>query len=219
MNFTCLATGSDGNAYLLESEKAVLIIEAGKGTFKKILSAIPENKKVVGVICSHQHNDHYGDFERLGKMFNLLQFDENGKYQDEHFIIKRFEVWHNVTCYGFAIFCKDEKKTLVFLTDFAKLIDKSFYGLRVDFLAIELSYNSMLYSQLTENHKHGLEWHCSDFHAIGIMRKLFENNRDMKAVTLHKSDRACNNSLTNRALYKNFGIRAEIVSIGRKYHF
>lgn len=219
MNFTCLATGSDGNAYLLESDEAVLIIEAGKGTFKKIIAAIPDNKKVIGVIYSHHHNDHCGDLESLNKIFDLLQFDEKDKYQDEHFIIKRFEVWHNVTCYGFAIFCKDEKKTLVFLTDFAKLIDKSFYWLKVDFLAIELNYNSMLYSKLTDEQKRGLEWHCSDFHSVGIMRKLFESNRDMKAVTLHKSDRACNNSLTNRALYKNFGLRAEIVSVGRKYHF
>ena len=219
MIFTCLSTGSDGNAYILESEKAVLIIEAGKGTFKKIIAAVPEGKKVVGVIYSHVHNDHFGDVEKIGKMFDILKFNEFGKYEDEFFIIKRFEVWHNVTCYGFAILSKDEKKTTVFITDFAKLLDKSFYGLKVDFLAIELSYNSMIYASLTDDQKHGLEWHCSDFHSIGIMRKLFDNNREMKAVTIHKSDRACNYGLTNKALYKNFGLRAEIVSIGRKYIF
>jgi hypothetical protein len=42
MIFTCLSSGSDGNAYLLESDKAVLIIEAGKGTFKKLIAAAPE---------------------------------------------------------------------------------------------------------------------------------------------------------------------------------
>lgn len=218
MIFTCLATGSDGNAYILESEKAALIIEAGKGTFKKIIAAIPDGKKVAGVIYSHQHSDHFGDVEKLSKMFDILQFNEN-RYEDEFFIIKRFLVWHNVECFGFAIFCKEEKKTLVFMTDFAKVIDKSVYNLKVDFLAVELSYNSMLYASLTDDQKIGLEWHCSDFHAIGIMRNFFDRNRDMKAVTLHKSDRACNYALTNRALYKNFGLRAEIISIGRKYHF
>jgi hypothetical protein len=72
---------------------------------------------------------------------------------------------------------------------------------------------------LTEEQKRGLEWHCSDFHAIGIMRKLFTNNHEMKAVTIHKSDRACNYGMTNKALYKNFGLRAEIVSIGKRYIF
>ncbi len=218
MIFTCLSTGSDGNAYLLESEKATLIIEAGKGTFKKILAVIPDNKKVVGVIYSHLHNDHFGDVGKIGKMFDILQFSDN-RYEDEFFIIKRFLVWHNVECFGFAIFSKEEKKTTVFITDFTKIIDRSVYNLKVDFLAIELSYNSMLYASLTDDQKRGLEWHCSDFHSIGIMRKFFEINKDMKAVTLHKSDRACNHALTNRALYKNFGLRAEIVSIGRKYFY
>jgi len=218
MIFTCLSTGSDGNAYILESKNSILIIEAGKGTFKKILAAIPDNKKVVGVIHSHQHSDHFGDVEKISKIFDILQFTEN-RFEDKNFIIKRFLVWHNVECFGFAIFCKEEKKTLVFMTDFAKVIDKSAYNLKVDFLAIELSYNSMLYASLTEDQKIGLEWHCSDFHAIGIMRKFFDRNSNMKAITLHKSDRACNYALTNRALYKNFGLRAEIVSIGRKYYF
>jgi hypothetical protein len=219
MIFTCLSTGSDGNAYILESEKAALIIEAGKGTFKKIVAAVPEGKKVVGVIYSHVHNDHFGDVEKIGKMFDILQFNEFNKYEDEFFIIKRFFVWHNVECFGFAIFCKEENKTVLFMTDFAQLIDRSFYVLKVDFLAIELSYNSMIYASLTEEQKRGLEWHCSDFHAIGIMRKLFTNNHEMKAVTIHKSDRACNYGMTNKALYKNFGLRAEIVSIGKRYIF
>jgi hypothetical protein len=77
----------------------------------------------------------------------------------------------------------------------------------------------MLYADLTFEQKVGLEFHCSDFHAIGIIRKFFEMNRDLKTVTLHKSDRACNYALTNRALYKNFGLGAEIVSIRRKYFF
>jgi hypothetical protein len=218
MIFTCLATGSDGNAYLLESEKAALIIEAGKGTFKKIIAAIPEGKKMVGVLCSHLHNDHHGDVEKLGKMFPVIEFTED-RFEDEFFIIRRFELWHNVTCHGFAIFCKTEKKTTMFMTDFAQVLNKSVYNLKIDFLAIELSYNSAIYSQMTDDQRRGLEWHCSDFHAIGIMRKLFNVNRDLRAVTIHKSDRACNYGLTNKALYKNFGLRAEIVSVGRKYHF
>lgn len=218
MIFTCLATGSDGNAYLLESENASLVIEAGKATFKKIIVAIPEKKKLVGVVSSHQHSDHYGDVEKVAKISKEIEFIDN-RYEDEYFIIKRFSVWHNVECFGFAIFCKEEKKTLIFITDFARVIDKTVYNLKVDFLAIELSYNELIYNQMNEQEKYGLQHHCSDFHSIGIMRKFFSNNPEMKAVTIHKSDRACNYALTNRALYKNFGLRAEIVNIGRKYNF
>lgn len=218
MNFTCLATGSDGNAYILETSKSCLIIEAGKGTFKKIIASIPDLKKLTGLIYSHTHSDHFGDVEKIRRFTDVLNFDENF-FENDFFIIKRFLVWHNVECFGFAVFSKEEKKTFVFMTDFAKVLDKSIYSLKVDFLAIELSYNQMVYSTLSDEQKIGLEWHCSDFHAIGIMRKFFNNNRDMKAVTIHKSDRACNYALTNRTLYKNFGLRAEIVSVGRKYIF
>jgi hypothetical protein len=51
------------------------------------------------------------------------------------------------------------------------------------------------------------------------MRKYFGVNPKMKAVTIHKSKRACNPSFTNVKLFDNFGLRAEIVSIGRKYNF
>lgn len=219
MIFTCLSTGSDGNAYLLESEKVVLIIEAGKGTFKKIIAAIPKEKKVVGVIYSHEHNDHFGDVEKLWRMFTVLQFDEKNRYEDENFIIIRFPVLHNVETFGFAIFCKEEKKTVLFMTDFAQVIEKSVYNLKVDFLAIELSYNEFLLKELSDDQKYGLKWHSSDFHTLAIMRKFFGTNPQMKAVTLHKSNRACNHAFTNKLLFDNFKLRAEIVSIGRKYNF
>jgi len=218
MIFTCLSTGSDGNAFLLESEKAVLIIEAGKGTFKKIIAALPENKKVIEVIYSHEHNDHFGDIEKIGKMFDILQFNEN-RYEDEFFIIRQFPVLHDVECFGFAIFCKEEKKTMLFMTDFAQVIEKSIYNLKVDFLAIELSYNEFLLKDLTDDQKYGLKWHSSDFHTIAIMRKYFGTNPQTKAVTLHKSNRACNHAFTNKLLFDNFKLRAEIVNIGRKYNF
>jgi len=219
MIFQCLSTGSDGNAYILESEKAALIIEAGKGTFKKIIAAVPEGKKVIGVIYSHRHLDHFGDVEKIGEMFDILQFNEKDRFEDENFIIRRFPVLHNVECFGFAIFSKEEKKTMLFITDFVQVIEKTVYNLKVDFLAIELSYNEMILKTMTDEQKYGLKWHCGDFHCIGIMRKYFGVNPQMRAVTIHKSDRACNYGLTNKALYKNFGLRAEIVSIGRKYKF
>lgn len=218
MIFTCLATGSDGNAYLLESEKSVLIIEAGKRTFKKIIAALPEEKKLIGAICSHRHSDHFGDIPKVEKITTILEF-ENNRFDNEDFTIIRFPVWHNVECFGFAVYCKDENKTLVFMTDFAKMIDRSVYGLKVDFLAIELSYNQMIQKEMTPEQAIGLEYHCSDYHSIGIMKKFFAKNPYMKTVTLHKSERACNHSYTNKALYRNFGLKAEIVSIGRKYRF
>ena len=220
MIFTCLSTGSDGNAYLLESENIVLIIEAGKGTFKKIIAAVPEGKKVVGVIYSHQHNDHFGDVEKIGKMFDVLKFDELNRFENDEFKIKRFPVLHNVECFGFWILCKAENKTFMFITDFVHVLNKSIYNLKIDFLAIELSYNQFILPKLTSEQKIGLEWHSSDFHTVEIIQKYFNFNKNLKVVTIHGSKRACNTQYTNiEVLYKKFGLRASIVGLGKKYIF
>lgn len=220
MTFKCIGTGSHGNGYLLESEKAVLIIEAGKGMFKKIVSNIPENKHLVGLIYSHKHSDHYGDVDRFREITEILSFTSNGnRYEDDHFIIKRFFVYHNVECFGFAIWSKEEKKTFIFITDFTKVLDGSIYNLSVDFLAIELSYNELIMKQMNEEEKIGLRHHSSDFHTFGVIRKLLSKNHKMRTVTIHKSERACNYGLTNKALFHNFGLKAEIISEGKKYKF
>lgn len=218
MIFTCLSTGSSGNAYILESQTAVLIIEAGKGMFSKIIANLHKEKKLIGCIISHKHSDHFGDAEKIAGISDILEF-KNDRYEDDFFIIKRFLVYHNVECFGFAIYCKEEKKTFVFITDFTKILDRSVYGLKVDFLAIELSYNELIYCKMDEAEKFGLQSHSSDFHTVGVIRKFMFNNPQMKAVTLHKSERACNYGLTNKALFHNFGLRAEIVTEGKKYKF
>jgi len=219
MEFTCISTGSAGNGYILQSEKAVLIIEAGKGLFKKILANIPKEKKISGLIYTHLHSDHYGDVPKFAEITEVFYFNSENRFENEDFIIKRFKVLHNVECWAMAIFCKSEKKTMIFVTDFVKVIDQEIYNFKPDFIAVELSYNKMIYDKMTENDRHGLMWHSSDHHTIGFLRKFFNSNSAMKAVTIHKSERACNYGLTNKQLFENFGLRAEILTEGKKYKF
>ena len=219
MTFTCIGTGSSGNGYLLESESAVLIIEAGKDMFKKILANIPKEKKLSGLIYSHLHSDHAGDLQKFFNVTEVFYFNSKNRYENDEWIIKRFKVLHNCECWAFAIFCKEEKKTMLFITDFTQVVDKELYNFVPDFAAVELSYNEMIYKQMNESDKHGLIWHSSDFHTFGVLRKFFANNPNMKAVTIHKSERACNYGATNKMLFENFGLKAEIIAEGKKYKF
>ena len=219
MEFTCISTGSAGNGYILQSESSVLIIEAGKGLFKKILANIPKEKKISGLIYTHLHSDHYGDVQKFAELTEILYFNSENRAETEYFIIKRFKVLHNVECWAMAIYCKSEKKTMIFITDFVKIIDKEIYNFKPDFIAVELSYNEMIANQMTESDRHGLMWHSSDYHSIGLLRKFFNSNSAMRAVTIHKSERACNYGLTNKQLFQNFGLKAEIITEGKKYKF
>jgi hypothetical protein len=217
MIFKCLATGSDGNAYLLESESSVLIIEAGKGTFKNIMRALPLNKKLVGVLYSHQHSDHFGDVHKFANFTNVLTFDENEMYSDNEFTIKRFPVRHSIECYGFVILC--EGKYMMFVTDFNKVLNKEVYNLHIDFLAIELSYNQHIYNKMSNEDRFGLEFHSSDFHTFAIIDKYRTINPALKVATLHKSDRACNYGATNVKLFEKYGVNAEMVNLNKEYKF
>lgn len=219
MKFKCIGTGSSGNGYLLESETHVLIIEAGKGMFKKILANIPPDKKLSALIYSHLHGDHFGDVRKFENMTEIAYFNAQNRFENEEFIIKRFKLFHNVECWAFAIFCKSESKSLLFATDFVKVIDKELYNFKPDFAAVELSYNEMIAREMNEAEKHGLMWHSSDHHSIGFLRKFFNANPLMRAVTIHKSERACNYALTNRQLFENFGLKASIISEGKEYKF
>ena len=219
MEFTCISTGSSGNGYILQSETDVLIIEAGKGMFKKILANIPKEKKISGLIYTHLHSDHYGDVPKFAEVTEILYFNAQNRAETDEFIIKRFKVLHNTECYAMAIYCKSEKKSMLFVTDFVKVIDKEIYNFKPDFIAAELSYNEMIANQMSENDRHGLLYHSSDFHTIGFLRKFFNANSNMKAVTIHKSERACNYGLTNKQLFENFGLKAEIITEGKKYKF
>lgn len=58
MELTVIASGSKGNAYVLQNEGEALLLEAGQ-PFKQVLAAIGGNtRKVVGCLISHEHGDH-----------------------------------------------------------------------------------------------------------------------------------------------------------------
>lgn len=58
MNLQVLSSGSQGNCYLLETEKETLIIECGI-KWREIKKALHfDFSKVIGCLCSHCHKDH-----------------------------------------------------------------------------------------------------------------------------------------------------------------
>ena len=58
MELRVVASGSEGNAYVLQNEGEALLLEAGV-SFKKVLPALNYDvSKVQGVLISHEHGDH-----------------------------------------------------------------------------------------------------------------------------------------------------------------
>ncbi len=65
MQLRVIETGSRGNAYLLQNEQEVLLIECGV-TYKKIQQALDfDFTKVSGCILTHEHRDHNRSLDEL----------------------------------------------------------------------------------------------------------------------------------------------------------
>ncbi|MDD3417568.1 MAG: MBL fold metallo-hydrolase [Lachnospiraceae bacterium] len=69
MQLKVVASSSEGNCYILESDTQALIIECGK-SYKDVMKALNFNvSKIVGCIVTHEHGDHakyYHEFIRAG---------------------------------------------------------------------------------------------------------------------------------------------------------
>lgn len=135
MRLNVLGSDSNGNCYILQTDKEALIIEAGV-RFSEVKKALKwQLSKVIGAVISHEHNDHakyVRDFVSNGitvlalpsvfkaKGINSLSFRKD--IEPMHgYIVGGFKVFampvcHDVPCVGFIIEHEDMGRML-FVTD------------------------------------------------------------------------------------------------------
>lgn len=91
MNLRVIASGSSGNAYAIENDSEILLIECGV-PWKKLLKGIGfQTSKVIGCIASHQHKDHMLSYKEL--MMSGIPIYTNDETV-EHFQIISGELMH-----------------------------------------------------------------------------------------------------------------------------
>jgi phosphoribosyl 1,2-cyclic phosphodiesterase len=164
MKLTVLTSGSKGNCYLLESETECLVLECGI-TFKAVKQALSFNiLKIVGVVASHSHKDHYGYAEEylkcgiqvyaskethgsISKRYsNQIAVKCGYWYQIGGFNITPFHCEHDVECFGYII-KHEEIGTLLFATDTCFIRD-NFKKLAVNHIMIEANYSEAIVNEL-----------------------------------------------------------------------
>ena len=136
MKLTVLGSSSSGNCYILESEKDILILEAGVN-LKEIKKAVKDWPKIAGCLVTHEHKDHSksilglmrygvnvyaspGTFKALKIVKNVhraKKIQGNINYFIGGFAVFPFEVEHDaLQPLGFII-NHAEMGTLIFITD------------------------------------------------------------------------------------------------------
>lgn len=194
MKLKCLGSGSSGNCYLLESDSECLVIEAGL-PFMEVKKALNFNiKKIVGVISTHVHNDHFKYFNQFKKagIQSTCFGKEIPEYESEkreyyavgmgEFRIKPFPnmdkdgKWlHNNSdgsecpCYGFYI-THPGIGIIVYASD-TEYIRWRFKN--VNHILIEANYSMDFVDKDKPNYAHVLQGHMS----IDTARKFLEVNK------------------------------------------
>lgn len=165
MILTCLASGSSGNCYLLDSGTATLILDAGI-QIKQIKKGLKwDISKVAGAVATHGHLDHsrsVKDLEDMGIPV-FKPYDETIacplRIKYGSFDIQAFKLPHNGTPnYGFLITVENQK--ILYMTDF-EYCKYVFQKQKVNHILIEANYISRLVDRDIPNYEHKLRGHCS----------------------------------------------------------
>lgn len=200
MKLHVIGSSSKGNAYALEAENEILLLEAGC-PIAEVKKAINwQIGKVVGCIATHQHGDHIGrirDYCNAGipiytndetvefietvygeKVIGIMEFQRRGIGR---FTAQPFYLPHNgVPNFGYLIEHAEMGK-LLFMTDM-EYCRYDFRALIINHLLVEANYDMELVDRGIPNYEHKLLGHCSIQTACGIIR--VNRTPELRTVTL-----------------------------------
>lgn len=130
----CLASGSQGNAYILECKNETLLIELGMSWNDVLKGLNYDLTKVLACLVSHRHQDHSKSVPNAIKsglnvyscqdVANIHEgakvLPKGAKTSMGGFKVQPLPLKHNVECYGFLI-THNEFGKLLFCTDCATM--------------------------------------------------------------------------------------------------
>ena len=189
MKLKCLGSGSSGNCYILENDTEALIIEAGV-RFKDVKISLEFNvSKIVGIICTHGHQDHSGfvkEYEKSGiPVFKPYESEMERQVRTYGgFVIKSFPLVHDVPCYGFLVI-HPEMGRMVYITDTGYC---KYRFDRLNHILVEANYSpACIQPNDNPNYTHVLTGHMSIGTAVEFLKA--NNSPELRnVVLLHLSE-------------------------------
>lgn len=163
MKIKIIASGSIGNCYLIQSEKANVLIEAGVNP-KLIKKKTGLNfSDITGILISHKHKDHseyagkiasdygvklYANADTLASIKERCIKKEEIKHMKSLYLKDLYftplELKHDVDCLGFTIVDTNTNEKLLFFTDTNSLN----YDLpQFDYIMAECNYDEKILMQ------------------------------------------------------------------------
>jgi len=195
MRLHVIGSSSKGNAYALEGEDEILLLEAGM-PFKEVKKAINwQVSKIAGCFVSHVHNDHAGYIDQytnqgfpvcIEKEMGYSILHASKAYTKTEFHVEAFPLPHYGTPnFGFLIRHPEMGKTL-FMTDF-EYCKYDFSEIGVNHILIEANYGKENLDRRNPNSDHVILGHAE----IGTTAEFVRKNRTAglrNVILLHLSD-------------------------------
>lgn len=167
INILTIQSGSEGNAYIVSDPQTTILLEAGLPYREIIKKYNNTGKPINAVLISHKHSDHClgaKDFENRRipiythdevaehkKLYLYNQIKSGETYTIDSFIVKPFELEHDVYNLGFLIYSKITKEKLLFITD-TMYVKNKFKG--INYLMIECNHSTDKLMSNKQYHSH-----------------------------------------------------------------
>ena len=241
MKLHIIGSSSRGNAYALEGQKEILLIEAGCRITLVNQAINWQIEKVVGCVISHEHGDHMGCVrEYIGLGFPVYAPQAVKGIRDARFagiravdcvdgvpiesirlgefLISPFDVPHDGTqCFGYEI-QHQELGNLVFLTDF-QYCPYIFRQHNLHHILVEANYSRDCLNLDQPNVQHVIEGHAELSTTVGFIRENVTDNL-RNVVLLHLSDSNSNEKDFVEAVQKVVpaGVSVHVATPGKTIH-
>lgn len=222
MEIKVLASGSDGNCYIVSDGKTKIMLECGI-KYDSIQKALNYNlSDISACLISHAHSDHSLSCDKIFKAgidlymgnetaaaiknnkFIFNDISDKQQFEVGTFIIIPFENYHlnsdgsGCECFGFLIYSQETDENLLFATDTAFILNR-FKNL--DYIMIEVNYIDDLIDAdgVQEMEKRRLKSHMSLNTAIDFL-KATDLSKVKQIYALHLSKDRCDAKAVLKAL-------------------
>lgn len=231
-----IASGSSGNAYVLDNGKDVLLLEAGVN-IKEIKQAIDyQINRVCGCLVTHAHTDHAKSIREVVKcgintyssrgtheavktdgMYAAINVSDRKVFRTGSYQVMPFIVEHDAPePFGYLIVDEVSKERLLFVTDTHML---RYRFKKVDHYLIECNYDEETISQNLQNgfvdtfrYNRILESHMG---LKTLVEAIKSHTGKPKTITLiHLSDSNCNEKRITETIINEFGLIPYVADAG-----
>lgn len=183
MTLKCIATGSNGNCYILTSDSGKhLILDAGVPISEIKQGLDYDIEKVEGCVISHSHKDHVLSANKI-EYFSPVWHPYLSENKREHthigeFDIQTFFLPHDAENRGFII--KVGNQTICYMTDF-EYCQYNLSSLNISTMIISLNYQEDMIEEIGEHERHVIKDHSEEKTVIEILK---QNVKSLKNVIL-----------------------------------